>query len=446
MTTYEANFDGLVGNTHNYAGLAIGDMASMHHAFMPSNPRAAALQGLNKMKLLVDLGLQQAIIPPQPRPAVSFLKSIGITGNSVEDILKKAYQTHPRLFAACYSASGMWAANAATISPSFDAVDKRVHITPANLSANLHRMLEAEFTTLVLRRILADPELFEVHEPLSSSYTFSDEGAANHSRFCTDYDKKGVELFVYGKSLFDADLPAPQRFPARQTLEASQSIARLHKLDPSRVIFAQQNPAVIDQGVFHNDVIAVGNQRVLLYHEQAYLDTENVITKLQHAMDHQLIAIKVTENELSIKDAVASYLFNSQLVSLPNKDMVIIAPQECAILPSAHHVLERILAEDNPIKSIYFIDCHQSMQNGGGPACLRLRMVLNEKQRHHMHQGIFLTETLYHQLVAWIEKHYRDHLTWQDLFSPDLFFESQRALSELEGILDMPGLYAEFLG
>ena len=101
MKTYEVNFDGLVGNTHNYAGLAIGDKASMQHAFSISHPKEAALQGLGKMKLLMDLGLKQAVLPPQPRPAIPFLKSLGFKGNDPAMILKKAYEADPHLFLAC---------------------------------------------------------------------------------------------------------------------------------------------------------------------------------------------------------------------------------------------------------------------------------------------------------------------------------------------------------
>ncbi|WP_417895004.1 N-succinylarginine dihydrolase, partial [Bacillus inaquosorum] len=94
------------------------------------------------------------------------------------------------------------------------------------------------------------------------------------TRLCRAYGEAGVELFVYGRSAFDVSQPAPKRYPARQTLEASQAIARLHGLGDESAVFIQQNPDVIDQGVFHNDVIAVGNQNVLFFHQQAFLHTE----------------------------------------------------------------------------------------------------------------------------------------------------------------------------
>ncbi len=67
---------------------------------------------------------------------------------------------------------------------------------------------------------------------------------------------------MYGRSAFNFDDNVPGVFPARQTLEASAAIARLHLLDPAATVFLTQNPAAVDAGVFHSDVISVGNQNV----------------------------------------------------------------------------------------------------------------------------------------------------------------------------------------
>ena len=45
-------FDGLAGTTHSYAGLSAGNLAAMPHAGQLGNPRAAALEGLAKMRLV----------------------------------------------------------------------------------------------------------------------------------------------------------------------------------------------------------------------------------------------------------------------------------------------------------------------------------------------------------------------------------------------------------
>ncbi|MEE9452218.1 MAG: N-succinylarginine dihydrolase, partial [Gammaproteobacteria bacterium] len=131
MKTYEVNFDGIVGPTHHYGGLAADNVASKKHALQISNPKAAAKQGLEKMTFLIRLGLKQALLPPHERPNLAFLKRLGFSGTP-EKILCNAFKADPKLLTAVYSASSMWAANAATVSPSVDCKDRRIHVTPAN--------------------------------------------------------------------------------------------------------------------------------------------------------------------------------------------------------------------------------------------------------------------------------------------------------------------------
>jgi len=112
----ELNLDGIVGPTHNYAGLSWGNLASQKHKLSVSNPRQAALEGLAKMKFLADMGIPQAVLPPHQRPHLPTLRSLGYSGSDAE-ILAKAHQDNPVLLSACCSASAMWSANAATVSP-----------------------------------------------------------------------------------------------------------------------------------------------------------------------------------------------------------------------------------------------------------------------------------------------------------------------------------------
>ena len=156
------------------------------------------------------------------------------------------------MLAAASSAAAMWVANAATVSPSTDTADGRVHFTPANLVTLLHRSIETETTTRVLRAIFSDPGRFVVHDPLPASVPSADEGAANHTCFAGPAgDGPGVEFFVHGRSAVGAGSPGPKRHPARQTLEASEAIARRHGLDTARTVHARQHPDAIDAGVFH---------------------------------------------------------------------------------------------------------------------------------------------------------------------------------------------------
>ena len=437
--TFEVNFDGLVGPTHNYAGLALGNLASKKNAYKVSNPKKAALQGLRKMRFLMDLGIPQAILPPHERPFIPFLRNLGFLGEEAV-ILKAAYHEFPKLFRAVYSASSMWAANAATVTPSVDSQDNRMQITPANLISNLHRALEANLNYEVLKKIFSDPRYFQVHPPLISQEDFADEGAANHNRFCQDYGEKGFHLFVYGRHFLEQEITL-SRYPARQSLGASQAIMRLHQIDPEYVLFIKQNPHVIDEGVFHNDVIALVNQNVFLYHQAAFQDTSLLLRWLDCRISYPLYLLPVSHFELSVKDAVDSYLFNSQLITLQPGRMALIAPLESQENPAARQVISRILAEENPIQAVHYVDCRQSMQNGGGPACLRLRVVLTKEELNACTANVFLNETLYQQLVDWVERHYRDRLILKDLLDPLLIQESYTALDELTHILKLGTIY-----
>lgn len=440
MQHYEVNFDGLVGPTHNYAGLSFGNVASVNNADSSSSPKSAALQGLRKMKALHDMGLTQGVLAPQERPDIATLRRLGFTGND-QQVLQQAARQAPAIFRACCSASSMWTANAATVSPGGDTADGRVHFTPANLTNKFHRSLEPLTTGRILQAMFANEKYFKHHLHLPDNEHFGDEGAANHTRFCTDYGHAGVELFVYGRHAFDNSQAAPTRYPARQTLEASQAIARLHGLAEDTAIFAQQNPAVIDQGVFHNDVIAVGNQNVLFYHEQAFLDTSGLKEELQQKLQTSMHFIEVPSNRVSVADAVATYLFNTQLITLRPNHMVLVAPTECEEHAGVAAYLADLVTADNPIKEVRYFDVKQSMRNGGGPACLRLRVALNDQELAAVNPACVLTETLYKRLVSWVEKHYRDELAVADLADPQLLQESRAALDELTQILQLGSVY-----
>ena len=447
MMVYELNIDGLVGPTHHYAGLYAGNIASTSNAMRISKPAAAARQGISKMRLLHELGLKQALMPPHQRPNLHLLYELGFNGTPSQQI-NSARRSNPNLLSACYSASSMWTANAATVSASMDTQNNRVHFTPANLISNLHRHQEAAFSGKLLQYLFNNENHFEHHPVLPKTMITSDEGAANFNRLCKQHDTKGISLFVYGKQALPAgnSHPAPIRYPARQTLEASQAIARSHKLDPSHVVFAYQNPLAIDLGVFHNDVISVANESVFLLHEEAFLNQKNVLNQLEQKSTFPLNIIQVKANQISITDAVSTYLFNSQLITLPshksNKTMALIAPSECENHPQIKSFIDNLLANpDNPIQFAYYLDLKQSMRNGGGPACLRLRVPLTEDELNAMHQGVVVDEALLQTLERWVDKYYRTELQANDLGDPSLLDESFSALEELTSILRLGPIY-----
>jgi len=440
MTAFEVNFDGLVGPTHNYGGLSYGNVASFKHTQNVSRPREAVKQGLVKMKALNEMGLKQGVLPPQERPDLQTLRRLGFSGSD-QEVIYQANRQAPHILRACCSGAAMWTANAATVSPSADTKDGRVHFTPANLVNKFHRSTEHPTTRRALQAIFRDPKHFQVHEALPSVDHFGDEGAANHTRFCHEYGKEGVEFFVFGKYAFDAEQVAPKKYPARHTYEASAAVARLHGLSSDKVVFAQQNPAVIDAGVFHNDVIAVGNGNVLFYHEKAFLDQQRVFAELQEKLGGEFHFVEAPDSAVSVKDAVGSYLFNSQLVSIPNQGMKLIAPEECNRNPAVKQYLEELVTQDHPIKEVAFFDLRQSMKNGGGPACLRLRVVLNEQELQRVNPAVLYTPQLFESLNLWADKRYREELSEADLADPQLVVESRTALDELTQILELGSIY-----
>lgn len=446
---FEINFDGLVGQTHNYSGLCHDNIASEIHKGFTSYPKRAALQGLEKMRLMTQLGLKQAVLPPQERPHIPTLKRLGFTGTDA-DILNKAKHSDPNLFMGVCSATSMWTANAGTVSPSTDTLDGKVHITAANLVSKFHRSIEHPTATRVFRAIFSEQKYFVVHDALPCGDWLGDEGAANHTRFCESHEKTGVEFFVYGKTSLGQTAQSTKNFPARQTREASGAIARLHGLDPDRTIFVQQNPDMIDNGVFHNDVISVGNQNVFFYHEDAFVGGDVVLAEIQGKLSRlckkPFIPLKVLRGDIPAAEAVRTYLFNTQLVTLPNDSMALIAPVECEESPLVKSYLDALLADiSNPIRQVYYVDLRQSMQNGGGPACLRLRVIMTEDEIKTVNPAVFLDNGLYQKLKSWIEKHYRDELQLDDLADPQLLIEVRTALDDLTKILNLGNVY-EFQG
>ncbi|MGQ7958716.1 N-succinylarginine dihydrolase [Pseudomonas sp. SP16.1] len=443
MTAHEMNFDGLVGPTHNYGGLSYGNVASQSNSQAVSSPKEAAKQGLAKMKALMELGFKQGVLAPQERPDVAALRSLGFSGSDAQVIEKAAKEAMPLLVASC-SASSMWTANACTVSPSADTADGRVHFTAANLNCKFHRSIEHPTTSRVLQAMFASEAHFAHHPALPAVSQFGDEGAANHTRFCKGYGEPGVEFFVYGRSAFDSRYPAPQRYPARQTLEASQAVARLHGLSEQGVVYAQQTPEVIDQGVFHNDVIAVGNGEVLFHHQHAFLDSDRVLAELGDKLARRggnFQAVCVPDSAVSVDDAVRSYLFNSQLLSRADGSMLLVVPEECRNNANVWRYLEQLTAGNGPIREVKVFDLKQSMQNGGGPACLRLRVALKERELAAVNPGVVMTPQLHDRLVAWVDKHYRDRLSEADLADPQLLIECRTALDELTQILKLGSVY-----
>lgn len=433
----EVNFDGLVGPTHNYGGLAHGNLAAAANEGKVSNPREAALQGLAKMRWMLGQGLVQGCLPPQERPHVPSLRKMGFGGTDAQ-VVATAARANPLLLANVTSASAMWTANAATVSPSADTGDGKVHFTPANLAAHFHRSLEVDTTTRVLRAIFADTSKFTVHDAVPF-HTFGDEGAANHCRLAPSHGERGVEVFVYGQSAFAKD--GGGKYRARQSLEASHVVASQHQLwSGGGAILAQQGKTAIDAGAFHNDVVSVSNGPVLFFHGEAFEQRDAFLDGLKRACaakGFEPVLHEATPSDLSLDEAVKSYLFNSQIVTLPSGAMALILPHEAEETPRAKAVVDQVLASNGPIREAHYFDLRQSMRNGGGPACLRLRVVLTTDERAALGGRGLLDIARIEALEGIVRRRYRDRLAPDDLADPALIDESRSALDEIGQVLGL---------
>jgi succinylarginine dihydrolase len=432
----EVQFDGLVGPTHNYAGLSPGNVASAAAAGQASDPRAAAREGLAKMCFVRDLGVVQAVLPPHDRPSFTALRRLGFHGTD-EEILAAAGAGDAFPLRVSSSASAMWVANAATVAPSSDTADGRVHLTPANLQQMLHRSIEPPTTTRVLRTIFNGPR-FVVHEPLPGGGQLADEGAANHLRLATS--RGAAHVLAWGRRAWGGFV-GPRVHPARQTQEACAALVRLHRLDAARCFLPQQHPEGIDAGAFHTDVLAVGNERFLMFHALAFADAPALIGGLRQVLGDELAVVEATNDELPVGRAVAAYPFNSQVVTLPDGSMAIIAPSDSRSDRHARAFLERVVASGGPVKAVHYVDVRQSMRNGGGPACLRLRVPLTVDETAALAGRVILDDVLLAALEGWVDRHYRDRLSPADLADPALARESLTALDELTRILGLGSVY-----
>ena len=411
----EINFDGIVGPSHNYAGLSLGNIASASHRGDISYPRAAALQGLAKMRANMDRGLAQGFLLPLPRPNDGYLEALGADP-----------ATDPRLTAQSWSASSMWTANAATVSPAPDTADGTCHLTPANLVTMPHRAQEWPDTKAQLAVAFGDARHFTLHDPVPP--TFGDEGAANHMRLCEGHEASGVEVFVYGRS--------GGAFPARQHEQASRAVARLHGLDPARTVFVEQNPEAIAAGAFHNDVVAVANERVLFAHERAFADRDEAIAAMRDAFP-ALEVVEVPESAVSLEEAIRTYLFNAQLLTLPTGEMALVVPDDCARSDSVSAWAEGMIASNGPIRHFIPVDVRQSMANGGGPACLRLRVVADPAT---VDPRFVLSSEKADRIATVIERHWPEQIDPRELGKVELTEQVRSARSALLRELELSEL------
>jgi succinylarginine dihydrolase len=434
----EVIFIGLPGCTHHYGGLSADNVASGLNSGSLSNPKQAALQVLELARLVMSLGVTVALVPPQMRPHMPLLRQY--YGGTDEEVIALAAKDAPRLLENASSSSSMWVANAATVAACVDCSDGRLHVVTANLFTNLHRRIEAEETYRVFSAIFKDVPDMVVHAPLSAAAGQCDEGAANHMRLAPRHADKGLNIFVYGT---DGGEGNPES--ARQTLSASKAVRVLAGIPDEQALYVRQNYAAIDSGVFHNDVIAVSNENLLLVHEEAYAGGRYDIQRISEAYGElhpgqALLVLAVSEDELTVEEAVQSYLFNSQIVTKPDGTMAIIAPHEALALHEgkAAAILEAIRDDGgNPVTELHYADLRQSMRNGGGPACLRLRVPMSEAQLQALRGSVNVVanDILLETLARLIEKYYPDSLSVEGLGDAKLYAASKASVAEMHAVM-----------
>ncbi len=188
-------------------------------------------------------------------------------------------------------------------------------------------------------------------------------------------------------------------------------------------------------------MIAVGSGSLLLCHEQAYVDQAHVLDALAQSIGDSFEAIVVPDAALTVDDAVSTYLFNSQLLPRADGRFMLVAPADIRDNPRVSAYVDALIASGGPIAEVLTFDLRQSMRNGGGPACIRLRVPLTAEERAAVSARVFVDDALADELEAWIRRNYRDRLSPADLADPSLLDESRRALDELTRMLRLPAVY-----
>ena len=200
-------------------------------------------------------------------------------------------------------------------------------------------------------------------------------------------------------------------------------------------MLVEQSRAAVDAGAFHNDVVAVSNLELMLAHPDAFTDFANV----QAAVCGGLPGAKVVAVEgLPLADAIASYLFNSQLISLPEGGMAMVLPAEVRDNHTASRALDAALGQAGDVRKTVFVDVRESMRNGGGPACLRLRVPVSAADQAAIHPGYILDEARLDRLARLIETHWPVAVAPADLSNPALWETARGADAALTNFINAP--------
>ncbi len=441
MRFVEANVDTLVGPTYSFGGLGQGNLASAISRGARSSPRRAALQGIDKMRRLVMHGVPQFVFPPHERPALSVLRGLGFEGDD-QRVLETAFREAPALLTSALSSAFTWTANWGTVTGSAECGDGLVHCTVANLSASFHRSIEAETSKRLMTQLLNQKWAIH-HDALPA--VFSDEGAANQMVLGVA-GQPNLNIFVYGRTLDEGGRMTRRFFP-RQVREAWEVIARRHSLNQEAVFYVPQSARAIDAGVFHNDVIATAHRDLLIYHEWAFdtdVDFDKNVRKKAKTIGFGVRLVAISNDMLSIEESVRTYFFNSQLVDIhrDSKRWLWVLPGECADSEGALRAIDWVRERCPEIEALEFAPVTESMANGGGPACQRLRLPLNEVELASVNPVFRATPALLDQLSLIVGHLYPDSFAVGDILDRVFRGHVQAALAGIAATMSLEGFYS----
>jgi succinylarginine dihydrolase len=175
---------------------------------------------------------------------------------------------------------------------------------------------------------------------------------------------------------------------------------------------------------------------VLFAHEKAFADRDRVASECERLFpDVQLV--EVPASEVPVADAVSSYLFNAQLVSPPDGETTLIVPSEARETASVWSWLQRHVAGNGPIRNLVVVDVRQSLANGGGPACLRLRVAADPAT---VDPRFLVDEAKLDRIAAVIEQSWPAEIHSSELQDPKVVAAIESARASLYDSLDLAEL------
>jgi len=147
--------------------------------------------------------------------------------------------------------------------------------------------------------------------------------------------------------------------------------------------------------------------------------------------------VEVPASDVPLADAIRSYLFNAQLVTPPDGQPTLIVPSEARETPTVWRWLEQHVAGNGPIRRVEVVDVRQSMANGGGPACLRLRVVADPAT---VDPRFLVDERKLDLIGGVIARTWPEQIHHEELQQPALIADIERARAALLDALELTEL------